>query len=194
MPSICLQKIRKEHASLSAVLRSLLLLLDKGPGDAPEAFFDSMRAMLFYIDEIPERLHHPKESRLLFPLVLQRAPEVAPVLAQLEQDHAGGEAAVRQLQHLLLAWELLGETRRPAFVDGFTRYVNLYLAHMQLEEQEILPAAQRHLSAADWEALDQAFEQNCDPLTGKYKPDPVYEQLFARIVRTAPAPIGLGAG
>ena len=118
MPSICLQKIRKEHASLSAVLRSLLLLLDKGPGDAPEAFFDSMRAMLFYIDEIPERLHHPKESRLLFPLVLQRAPEVAPVLAQLEQDHAGGEAAVRQLQHLLLAWELMGEPRRAPFANN----------------------------------------------------------------------------
>ncbi|HNN33816.1 MAG TPA: hemerythrin domain-containing protein, partial [Ottowia sp.] len=40
--------------------------------------------------------------------------------------------------------------------------------------------------------LDAEFEKNCDPLTGKYKPDPVYEKLFTRIVRDAPAPIGLG--
>ena len=192
MPSICLQKIRKEHASLSAVLRSLLLLLDKGPGDAPEAFFDSMRAMLFYIDEFPERLHHPKETELLFPRVAAAAPEVGVAIARLDRDHEYTEKAVRDIQHLLMAWEYMGESRRQAFVDGFTRYVNLYLAHMQLEEQEVLPAAEKHLTEADWALLDAEFEKNCDPLTGKYKPDPVYEKLFTRIVRDAPAPIGLG--
>ena len=192
MPSICLQKIRKEHASLSAVLRSLLLLLDKGPGDAPEAFFDSMRAMLFYIDEIPERLHHPKESRLLFPLVLQRAPEVAPVLAQLEQDHAGGEAAVRQLQHLLLAWELMGEPRRAPFAIELARYVQFYMEHMRLEETQVLPLAQQHLDGDDWRELDAAFANNADPLCDSQPRDAAYDRLFSRIVLRAPSPIGLG--
>ena len=192
MPSICLQKIRKEHASLSAVLRSLLLLLDKGPGDAPEAFFDSMRAMLFYIDEIPERLHHPKESRLLFPLVLQRAPEVAPALAQLEQDHAGGEAAVRQLQHLLLAWELLGEPRRAPFANELARYVQFYMEHMRLEEAQVLPLAQQHLDGDDWRELDAAFANNADPLCDSQPRDAAYDRLFSRIVLRAPSPIGLG--
>ena len=192
MPSICLQKIRKEHASLSAVLRSLLLLLDKGPGDAPEAFFDSMRAMLFYIDEFPERLHHPKESRLLFPLVLQRAPEVAPVLAQLEQDHAGGEAAVRQLQHLLLAWELMGEPRRAPFANELARYVQFYLEHMRLEETQVLPLAQQHLDGDDWRELDAAFANNADPLCDSQPRDAAYDRLFSRIVLRAPSPIGLG--
>ena len=192
MPSICLQKIRKEHASLSAVLRSLLLLLDKGPGDAPEAFFDSMRAMLFYIDEIPERLHHPKESRLLFPLVLQRAPEVAPVLAQLEQDHAGGEAAVRQLQHLLLAWELMGEPRRAPFANELARYVQFYMEHMRLEEAQVLPLAQQHLDGDDWRELDAAFANNADPLCDSQPRDAAYDRLFSRIVLRAPSPIGLG--
>ena len=192
MPSICLQKIRKEHASLSAVLRSLLLLLDKGPGDAPEAFFDSMRAMLFYIDEVPERLHHPKESRLLFPLVLQRAPEVAPVLAQLEQDHAGGEAAVRQLQHLLLAWELMGEPRRAPFANELARYVQFYMEHMRLEETQVLPLAQQHLDGDDWRELDAAFANNADPLCDSQPRDAAYDRLFSRIVLRAPSPIGLG--
>ena len=187
-----LEIIRDEHSSLAAMLQSMRMLVDRGPADDRKNFFDVLRAMLFYIDEFPERLHHPKETELLFPRVARAAPEVGVAVARLDRDHAYTEQAVRDIQHLLLAWELLGETRRQAFVDGFTRYVDLYLAHMQLEEQEILPAAERHLSEADWQALDQAFEQNCDPLTGKYKPDPVYEQLFARIVRTAPAPIGLG--
>jgi hypothetical protein len=36
------------------------------PRGAPPPF-DVLRAMLFYIDEFPERLHHTKESELLFP-------------------------------------------------------------------------------------------------------------------------------
>lgn len=194
MPSISLRTIREDHASLAAVLHSLRLMLDQGPGDEPAAFFDVMRAMLFYIDEFPERLHHPKETELLFPRVAAAAPDVGVAVARLDRDHEYTEHAVREIQHLLLGWELLGEARRQVFVDAFTQYVNLYLAHMRLEEQEILPAAEKYLSEADWKLLDAAFEENCDPLTGKYKPDPVYEQLFSRIVREAPAPIGLGGG
>lgn len=100
---------------------------------------------------------------------------------------------MRELQHRLLAWEWLGDDRQAAFVEACERYVGFYLEHMRLEEQEILPAAQRVLDEADWRALDEAFEANRDPLTGRYAPDPAYERLFRRILEVAPAPIGLGA-
>ena len=192
MPSTSLRTIREDHASLAAVLHSLRLMLDQGPGDEPAAFFDVMRAMLFYIDEFPERLHHTKESDLLFPRVARLAPEVMETIVRLEKDHAAGESAVRELQHLLLAWELVGDSRRVAFDAAVKRYLEFYLEHMRLEETVILPAAQRVLSDADWKDLDAAFATNCDPLTGKYPRDPAYDRLFTRIVMRAPAPIGLG--
>ena len=184
--------IHEEHAALAAMLESLRMMVQRGPGDTPEAFFDVLRAMLFYIDEFPERLHHPKESQLLFPQVLARAPQLKATLDRLERDHAHGEAAVRELQHLLLAWELLGESRRSAFELATLRYLDFYLLHMKLEETEVLPAAVQHLSAQDWVALDLAFASNRDPLCGKYPHDPVYDRLFTRIVMRAPAPIGVG--
>lgn len=174
------------------MLRSMLMMVERGPEDKPQQFFDVLRAMLFYIDEFPERLHHPKESDLLFPRVVRAAPSVMPVVEQLERDHMSGEKAVRELQHSLLAWELLGEPRRPAFTDQCKQYVSFYLEHMRLEETVILPEAEKALSEADWKALDAAFEENRDPLTGKYQPDPAYDRLFTRIVMKAPAPIGLG--
>ena len=192
MTQSSLQVIRDEHAALAAMLRSLTLMLDRGPMDEPERFFDLLRAMLFYIDEFPERLHHPKESDLLFPRVARLAPETLPTIVQLEKDHSHGEAAVRELQHLLLAWELVGESRRAAFDTAARRYVAFYLEHMRLEETVILPAAQRLLSAQDWEELDAAFAGNRDPLTGKHPQDPSYDRLFTRIVMRAPAPIGVG--
>ncbi len=191
--SSAVRTIRDEHAALAAMLQSLLWLVRRGPGDDRQRFFDTLRAMLFYIDEFPERQHHPKESDLLFPRVARLAPEVLPVITRLEQDHLQGESQVRELQHLLLAWEWLGDERREAFVQACERYVGFYLEHMRLEEQEVLPAAQRVLRDEDWRALDAAFEANRDPLTGRYPPDPAYERLFQRILEVAPAPIGLGA-
>lgn len=186
-----LQVIRDEHAAVSAMLRSLLQLLARGPEDEPERFFDVLRAMLFYIDEFPERRHHPKESDLLFPKLARVAPQLMPVIRRLEDEHLSGEQRVRELQHQLLAWELLGESRRPAFEAAARRYVEFYLAHMRTEESELLPVAQKLLGPEERAQLDAAFEAQRDPLAGGER-DPAYDRLFTRIVMRAPAPIGVG--
>ena len=187
-----LQTIRDEHASLAAMLQSMRMMVERGPSDDRRNFFDVVRAMLFYIDEFPERLHHPKESNLLFPKVVKAAPKVMGAIDKLERDHMYSEKAARELQHLLLSWELLGPSRRTAFEEAFKKYVDFYLDHMHLEESVILPEAERCLSEQDWRALDAAFAENADPLTGHYPPEAEYEKLFSMIVARAPAPVGLG--
>lgn len=184
--------IRDEHTTLVALLRSLGMMLDRGPGADRKAFFDVLGAMLFYIDEFPERLHHPKETKVLFPRVARLVPEVRELIARLDREHEKGESAVRTLQHLLMAWVWIGDSRRAAFETAARHYQNFYLEHIRLEESVILPAAQKVLSASDWQEIDAAFETNCDPLTGQYPRDPVYDRLFTQIVTRAPAPIGLG--
>jgi hemerythrin-like domain-containing protein len=187
-----LQTIRDEHASLAAMLQSMRLMVQKGPSDDRRQFFDVLRGMLFYIDEFPERLHHPKESNLLFPKVVKLAPKVMGAVDKLERDHMRSEKAVRDLQHLLLAWELLGPGRRAAFEEAVGHDIDAYLAHMNLEENIILPEAERCFSEEDWRLLDAAFAENADPLTGQYRPTEAYEKLFSLIVTRAPSPIGLG--
>jgi hemerythrin-like domain-containing protein len=185
------QIIRDEHGALAAVLRSLLAMIETGPGDEPMRFFDVLRAMLFYIDEFPERQHHPKESAHLFPMLARVAPHVQPVIARLEAQHQQGEARVRELQHLLLAWELLGERRRAAFVQAADTYVAFYLEHMRVEEQQLLPVALELLGDAEWHELHEVFRNQRDPLAGGER-ESGYDRLFTRIVLKAPAPIGVG--
>ena len=191
-PHSSLRVIRDEHASLAAMLQSMRMMIERGPSDDRRNFFDVLRAMLFYIDEFPERLHHPKESNLLFPKVVKASPKVMGAIDKLERDHLYSEKAARDLQHLLLSWELLGATRRPAFEEAFKTYVAFYLEHMQLEESVILPEAEKCLSEEDWRVLDEAFAENTDPLTGQHTPAQDYEKLFSLIVMRAPSPIGLG--
>ena len=183
--------IRDEHGALSAMLRSLSMLLaeHRCHGSLPD--FSVLRAMLFYVDEFPEQLHHSKETQLLFPKLRERCPQIASVLDRLDREHARGENAIRDLEHDLLAFEVLGEPRRAAFEQAVDRYIDFYLSHMRIEEEEVLPLALKHLSAEDWKELDTAFLANRDPLTG-HEPNDLYRPLFTKIVQEAPAPIGLG--
>jgi hemerythrin-like domain-containing protein len=187
-----LRIIRDEHVGVAAVLRSLLAMLEQGPQDAPLRFFDVMRAMLYYIDEYPERLHHPKESDLLFPRIARARPELMPLIQRLEADHLQGESRVRDLQHLLLGWELMGESQREPFAARLREYAKFYLEHMRLEEAHLLPAAESVLTEAEWAELGDAFARNRDPLAGA--DHAAMDRLFTRIVCSAPAPIGLGPG
>jgi hemerythrin-like domain-containing protein len=186
-----LTAIRDEHHVLAAMLRSMLLLIEQHRRTRTPPDFGLLRAMLFYVDEFPERLHHPKEGELLFPQVKRRCPELGTVIDQLERDHARGERAIRELERTLLAYEVLGESRRGAFEQALARYVETYLNHMSMEERLVLPAAERSLNESDWSVLDEAFAANRDPLTGHPTPD-AFRPLFSRIVRWAPAPIGVG--
>jgi len=183
--------IREEHAALAAMLRSLLMMLAQHREGRSLPDFASLRAMLFYIDEFPEQRHHRKESQLLFPKLRARSPLARDTLNRLDEDHARGEARVRELEHALLAFEMLGEPRRSAFEAAAERYAAFYLAHMTTEEREILPLAEKVLSADDWAELDEAFTTNRDGLAGA-DPDATYRALFSHIVRLVPAPIGLG--
>src|SRR5690242_11282976 len=92
-----IQIIRDEHRSLAAVLHGLLYLMRQTRDKGAPANFPVVSAMLYYIDAFPERFHHPKEDRYLFPLLRSRAPETGAVLDALEKDHVVGAAKLRAL-------------------------------------------------------------------------------------------------
>ena len=189
--------IRHEHRALSAMLRSILLLLEdhRRRGTMPD--FAALRAMLFYVDEFPERLHHPKESQLLFPKLRGYGARSDAVLDRLDRDHASGEHAIRGLEHALLGFEMMGETdqgeaRRASFETAMSLYVSFYLEHMHIEETEVLPLAEAVLDPNDWAELDSAFVENRDPLAG-FDAVAAYRPLFKKILGALPAASGVGS-
>jgi hemerythrin-like domain-containing protein len=191
-----LRVIRDEHGVLAAVLRSISLLLSECRRHRIQPDFAVLRAMLFYIDEFPEKVHHTKESELLFPKLRARSSEGAAVLDRLDADHAASHRAVLELEHDLLALEMMSDAhdaddRRARFEARMHDYVTSYLEHIRLEEVEVLPLAERVLTAADWAVLDAAFMKNRDPLTHR-EGDDAFRPLFKRILTTLPAPLGLG--
>lgn len=171
--------IRNEHRIISAVLHALkdLARAAQDPGARPA--FAALRAMVRYIDEFPEKLHHPKEDDLLARLVA-RAPETRILIEKLKAEHVEGARLVRELERALLFFE--DGANAGEFLAAVNAYAQFHWQHMRKEEQELLPLAERVLGPTDWLALDAAFEANPD-----------FEKQFTRIVNLAPEPVGLGA-
>jgi hemerythrin-like domain-containing protein len=178
--------IREEHRALAQVLGGMLQHLAVHGRAQTQPDFDALRAMLFYIDEFAEQRHHRKESEQLFVKLRARAPQARRLLDSLEEHHARGERTIRDLEHALIAFEVMGDSRRPAFEQAVQRYADFYRAHMATEEREVLPLADRSLTEDDWNELDAAFEANRDPLASG-NPEAEYLVLLQRIRSMIPA-------
>lgn len=181
--------IRDEHRSLAAVLHAWMHALAAARSAATAADPVLMRAIVRYVQAFPLALHHPKEDRHLFRRLRERSSEVNAELDELERQHVRDHQLVAELAAMV---ETLASSRDAdaalaathALEPAVRAYAAFLWEHMGREEGVILPAAQRHLSEADWSEIDAAFRANRDPhFAGD--DDKEYRQLFSRIVNAA---------
>lgn len=181
--------IHDEHRALAAMLDGLRTLVAEIEAGRLQPDFDLLAAMIRYIDEVPEKVHHPKEDQYLFAKLRLRCPEALPFIEQLEAEHLQGEARISALRSALAAYRQQGESGLPGFKQALTIYLEHEWQHMNTEEHGIFPLARKHLTAEDWAEIDTAFLANGNPWEGAAGE---YAALFSKIVNVAPAPVGLG--
>jgi hemerythrin-like domain-containing protein len=186
-----LRVINDEHRGLAAVLHGMLYLVHEIRDRRGKPNFELLGAMIYYIDAFPERFHHPKEDEYLFRLLRLRHPEAAPLLDRLKTEHRAGAEKIRTLEQALARYQQGGDREFSNFLAAVEEYVAFQWDHMRAEEKEVLPLAEKYLSAGDWEVIDAAFLGHADPLLGA-EAGAKYDALFTRIVNLAPPPIGLG--
>jgi hemerythrin-like domain-containing protein len=182
--------IQDEHRAITAVveaLRHIVAEIDAGRMAPDHAL---LGALFHYIEQFPERLHHPKEDDFLFARLRVRRPEAAPLLDGLSREHEIGRERFAELK---AAWERFradSAALRP-FADGVERYSLFHWRHMRREEDDVLPLAAQALTAEDWAAIDAAFASNNDPVVG-VPASKAFRELFRRLVAIVPPPYGVG--
>ena len=181
--------IHAEHRALAAVLQALRAVVAEIRAGQLQPDFQLLSAMVDYITQLPEKVHHPKEDQLLFPLLRARSAKAAELIARLQEQHLQGERMTLALMQSLIHYQSLGSAGFAAFDALVQQYLDFNWTHLNLEEKELLPIAREALSAHDWQELDAAFSANADPFAGAKGE---FEALFRRIVQLTPAPYGLG--
>ncbi len=184
---IAITTIKLEHRSLGMVLHTLQSLLSMIAAGHMVADFGLLAAALYYIDDFPERCHHPKEDEYLFKRLRLRTSEFDAVLDQLQTEHARSAITVTGLHRALVHYQGGAPEGLRQFQAAVDSYAVEVREHFRLED-DLMVRAQPVLSEADWELIAWAFTANDDPLFGNNQ-RAEFGQLFHRIRVLAPQKI-----
>jgi hypothetical protein len=183
-----LRIIRQEHAF--AVRHASVVMADTGPA---QAVFRCAARDAVLSSRIPRRAVPPQRSDLLFPTLSKKSCTLiracAEAIQRLDAHHRRGDPGrVSTCCKPGNTWAIRG-----AMLHGRLQALHPFLPQPpHAEEDIILPSAQKHLSAQDWQGLDDSFAANRNP-SGHHRADSAHDQLFTRIVMRALSPIGLGS-
>jgi hemerythrin-like domain-containing protein len=142
-----------------------------------------MLDIAYYLRHFPDRFHHPRED-VAFAQLVRHAPEMAPLVDRLVQEHRVIGAAGDELLKCLNQVVDEAVIPRAAVEAAAATYLAYYRAHLVTEETKIMPEAERLLTAEDWAKAAAAIPHGADPLFGKDM-DERYKQLRREIAIAA---------
>ena len=180
--------IKDEHRAIARILGAMQAWISRTRDSASHRNVELFDAMLRYIENVPDRLHHPKEDGVLFSALLSRTSAAQTLIRRLEWDHAHGGALLYALHgsfHAFSYGTANGLNQLATAVDEFAEF---YWDHMRREEVQLLPLAIAHLTADDWQSVASAFGDNTDPLFGGELAEE-YRRLYECIAEWTPAPL-----
>ncbi len=139
--------------------------------------------IMHYMTQYPDLFHHPRED-VVFERMLLRDPSLSGVLGELLRDHQR-LAKIGSDFHDILAGVLEGAIMSREELDRRGRdYLNAMNSHMDVEEGEVFPLAEKLLDDRDWAAVEDAMGRREDPLFGTLV-EARYEDLFEYLKRSA---------
>jgi hemerythrin-like domain-containing protein len=159
-----MRALRQDHRNLVMLLDLLEREIERFER-AEGADYELMGAIATYCLDYPDKMHHPREDRLLERLRM-RDPEAAAKIGDLEAEHRSLAALTRRfaeaIDDVLLDREIARET-----VDRVAReFLTAYRKHMAMEDETFFPVAEAALRGADWAALAGTMADPDDPLFG----------------------------
>jgi len=94
--------------------------------------------------------HHEAEEELLFPLLIERAPEQRGVVDQAIEQHEHVVALLAVAKTASTTWESKGDTEGPELARVLGSLDEVLSAHLDHEEATVVPLATEHVTVEEW--------------------------------------------
>ena len=147
---------------------SLLDFIEQQMGafhDGKDPDYELMHDVVYYLHHYADRYHHPREDAA-FALLVKRDPGLSVAINRLLEEHrelaVAGSTLLKYLDDILEDRVIKRATVEAAAATYLVNYRN----HLAVEENEVLPYANRTLKADDWAAAAAAVPAIPDPLFG----------------------------
>jgi hemerythrin-like domain-containing protein len=179
---------RREFALLPALVQSV--------GDKDEERADVVAGHIRLLSLVLHH-HHSGEDAVLWPLLLARAPrEVDPVVRLAAGHHQAIDELLARIDVLLGNWASGAASEDgEALARALERLAVTAYEHMGLEEKLVLPVAERHVFASEWDTMVATEAASIPPEVGpvlagmlmyEAGPEVVPPQMRAALAEQAP--------
>lgn len=152
------------HRNMEHVLALLRLQIDMLSPDSQSESFTFLNGAIHYLSGFPGLFHHPAEE-LIFECLVDYVPQTQSTCFRLREEHelfTANESMI--LAHITQARAGDPDSRHALQALGRT-YCDVHVRHIDLEENEVLPAALVWLQEEDWSRVDHVISRSHDPLT-----------------------------
>lgn len=175
-----MKQLQKDHTNVSRLLGTLERQMDM-IHDEKNADFDLMHDIMVYMRHYPDHTHHPMED-LMFKRLLVHDADAGEIVARLEREHRAlaekGGRFLEMLRHVVDG----AMVERDVLEDTGRDYIAFLRSHMEIEDTDAFPRAERALTDTDWDAVAAALEARTDPVFGPVVAEE-FRDLFEYIQR-----------
>ena len=101
--------------------------------------------------------HHEDEDTLLYPKLIERAPEQAPMTEQVEHEHQLIKTALDGVSAACATWRARPSAETGEALAAALDHLNTVVQpHLDDEEQKVVPLAAVTLTQREWDAMGKA--------------------------------------
>ena len=138
--------------------------------------------------------HHQDEDDLLYPKLIERAPEQAPMTEHVEHEHQVIATALDAASAACATWRQRPSAETGEALAAALDHLNKVVQpHLDDEEQKVVPLAAVTLTQREWDALGKAgiskVPRNKRPLALGMMLDALDGEERAYMLKTVPAPM-----
>ncbi len=140
--------------------------------------------------------HHESEDELLYPMMIERAPEQAAMIEEVEKQHQDVTATIDAASAACAAWRARPSAETGEALAAALESLNATLQpHLDDEEEKIVPLAAVTLTQDEWAAMGEhsraAIPRNKMPVAFGMLLEPLNDADREYMKSDLPAPIRL---
>ena len=156
--NLIIEQLHHDHKQLVRILYHLERELKAFNGLLKEAAnMETILDILDYIQVYPEIWHHPTED-VIYEMLLQKDIPSPELLADALEEHAILELLTENLQANINAAVTDQDFSPARFIKSTTVFINRQLQHMEREQKNLFPLAEKYLDKSDWDVIKQRLK------------------------------------
>jgi hemerythrin-like domain-containing protein len=138
--------------------------------------------------------HHQDEDELLYPKLIERAPEQAPMTEQVEHEHQVIATALDAASAACTAWRQRPSAETGEALAAALDHLNTVVQpHLDDEEQKVVPLAAVTLTQQEWDAMGKrgmnSIPRNKRAIAAGMMLEPLDAADRAYMMKHVPAPL-----